>query len=101
MPYHPNPTNVQIDSIEEEMKKVGVWSTEVPGWIKNYQENHMMDHWQWLQYVYLPLRRNGTLSKPHYIAPILSPLLNTEPKYRDILQLVIELDSLSPTIEKK
>lgn len=93
--------NVQIDIIEETMKKVGVWSTEIPGWIKNYQEHHIIDVWQWLQYIYLPMRRNGTISQPHYIAPILSPFLNTEPEYREILQLVIELDSISPTIEKK
>lgn len=67
---------------------------------KNYQENHIIDVWQWLQYIYLPMRRNGTISQPHYIAPIISPFLNTEPKYREILQLVIELDSISPTIEK-
>ncbi len=82
------------------MQVAEVWSAEVPSWIKNYQHDHIPDIWQWLQYIYLPMRLNGTLSEPHYIAPILSPYLNAETKYREILQLVIELDAISPTIEK-
>lgn len=101
MAYHPNSTNVQIEIIEEAMKKAGVWSTHIPGWISNYRENNIIDIWQWLQFIYLPMRRNGTLSEPHYIAPILSPYLNAETSYSHILQLVIELDSITPTIEKK
>lgn len=101
MPYHPKDTNVQIEIIEEAMKKAGVWTTEIPGWIRNYQENNIINIWQWLQYIYLPMRLNGTLSKPHYIAPIISPYMNTESKYQEILQLVIELDAISSTIEKK
>ena len=90
----------QLEIIEEAMKNAGVWSTEIPGWIKNYQENHMMDIWQWLQYIYLPMRHKGILSEPHYIAPVLSPFLTTEPKYREILQLMIALDGISSTIDK-
>jgi len=83
------------------MKKAGVWSNVVPSWIKNYHNEEIPDIWQWLQYIYLPMRLNGTLSEPHYIAPILSPYLNAEPKYREILQLVIELDAISPTFQNK
>ncbi len=101
MSYHPNQANVQIEIIEEAMKKAGVWTTEIPSWIRNYQENNIMNIWQWLQYIYLPMRLNGTLSKPHYIAPIISSYMNTESKYQEILQLVIELDAISSTIEKK
>ena len=101
MAYHPNTTIVQIEIIEEAMKKAEVWSNRIPAWISNYNENNIIDIWQWLQFIYLPMRRNGTISEPHYIAPILSPYIYTETKYRDILQLVIELDSISPTLEKK
>ncbi len=101
MAQPPNPINIQIEIIEEAMKKAGVWSTEIPRWIRNYHENNIIDIWQWLQFIYLPMRCNGTIREPHYIAPIVSPYLNTETKYRHILQLVIELDSITPTIEKK
>jgi uncharacterized protein YqcC (DUF446 family) len=100
MPYHPNPTNVQIDLIREAMKTAGVWSEKIPNWVKNYQHNQIPNIWEWLQYIYLPMRLNGTISEPSYIAPMISPFLNAEPKYREILQLFIELDSISPTIEK-
>ncbi len=83
------------------MQEAGVWSEVIPGWVQNYQGNQFPDIWQWLQFIYLPMRLNGTITEPHYIAPILSPFLQAETKYRHILQLVIELDSLSPTIEKK
>jgi len=101
MAQHPNSIHVQIEHIENAMKKAGVWSTETPGWLKNYHENNIIDIWQWLQFIYLPIKRNGTIAQPHYVAPILSPYLNAEPKYRHILQLVIELDSISSTLEKK
>ncbi len=101
MPHYHNNTLEQIKQIETAMQKAEVWSKEVPSWIKNYQLDQIPDIWQWLQFIYLPLRLQGTISEPHYIAPILSPYLNDEKKYRHILQLVIELDSISPTLEIK
>ena len=91
----------QIHLIEEAMKAAGVWSKEAPVWIHHYSAEHIPDIWQWLQYIYLPMRLNGTVRKPHYIAPILGPYMATEPRLRQILQLVVELDSISSTIEKK
>jgi uncharacterized protein YqcC (DUF446 family) len=98
--HHPNPINVQIEIIEDAMKKAGVWSSEIPEWLRNYHKNNIIDIWQWLQFIYLPLKRNGSISQPHYVAPMLSPYLNAEEKYRHILQLVIELDAISPAFHK-
>lgn len=92
---------LQIAEIMTAMKKAGVWSHEIPSWIEKQSPSHIPDIWQWLQYIYLPMRLNGNWYKPHYLAPILSPYLDTAPELRQILQLVIELDSLSPTLEKK
>jgi uncharacterized protein YqcC (DUF446 family) len=92
--------HAQINQIQKAMKQSGVWTEQAPSWVKNYSNDQIPDIWQWLQYIYLPMRLNGTISEPHYIAPIVSPFLKSEIKYREILQLVIELDSLSPTINK-
>jgi uncharacterized protein YqcC (DUF446 family) len=91
---------MQIESIEHAMKNAGVWSQEIPEWVQTYSHGAIPNIWEWLQFIYLPLRSNGTLQKPHYLALILSPYMNAAPEYRNILQLVIELDSLSPTIQK-
>ncbi|MEO6130635.1 MAG: hypothetical protein ABIQ02_02220 [Saprospiraceae bacterium] len=100
MTLYADSIQIQIDLIEEAMKKAGVWSTEIPDWVTRYREEPIPDIWQWLQYIYLPMRYKGTVHKPHYVAPLLSPYLNTESPLKEILQLVIELDSISPTIPK-
>lgn len=96
-----NPLAHQIHLIETAMKEAGVWSSEIPAWIQDYSIADIPDIWQWLQYIYLPMRLNGSLTKPHYIAPILGPYMSTEPRLKQILQLVVELDSISSTLEKK
>jgi len=100
MSHYPNSLQVQIELIEEAMKKAEVWSTEVPDWIRNYKEGPIVNIWQWLQFVHLPLRSSGIIHQPNYLAPQLSNYMNSDPLQRKILQLVIELDSITPTIEK-
>jgi hypothetical protein len=90
-----------IDLIRHSMQQAGVWSYEIPAWIDKQSPEIIPNVWEWLQYIYLPMRLNGTWYKPHYIAPVLSPYMNTTPELRQILQLVIELDSITPTREKK
>ena len=96
----PDELSQQIELIRSAMMKAGVWSNEIPQWIDNASPHQIPDIWQWLQYIYLPMRLNDTWFKPHYIAPVISPYLNTTPELKQILQLVIELDSISSTLEK-
>jgi len=91
----------QIRLIQEAMKEAGVWSNQAPIWIHHYSTEEIPNIWEWLQYIYLPMRLNGTVTKPHYVAPILSPYMKSDPQLNNILQLVIELDSISTTLEKK
>src|SRR4029078_3832902 len=90
---------VQIDLIEEAMKKAGVWSMEEPEWVTHYHGEPIPNVWQWLQYIHLPMRVRGSVQKPRYIAPLLSPYMNSEAPFLQILQLVIELDSISTTLQ--
>lgn len=96
----PDELKEQIELIRSAMKNAGVWSNEIPQWIENTSPHQIPDIWQWLQYIYLPMRLNDTWYKPHYIAPVISPYLDTTPELKQILQLVIELDSISSTLEK-
>jgi uncharacterized protein YqcC (DUF446 family) len=91
----------QIEQIKEAMKKAGVWSKEEPDWIRYYQEGPIDNIWHWLQFIHLPSRSAGTIRKPYYLAPQLRSHINSDPKHHDILQLVIELDSISSTLHKQ
>ena len=89
----------QIEYIRDAMKKAGVWSDQAPAWVQQYTHGAIPNIWEWLQFIYLPMRICGTHHTPHYLAPILSPYMDSGPEYKWILQLVIELDSISPTIK--
>lgn len=92
--------NTQIDLIKEAMQQAGVWSQETPDWIRNYNEGPIVNIWQWLQFIHLPMRSAGIIDQPNYLAPQLKSYMNGDPLQRRIMQLVIELDSITPTIEK-
>jgi uncharacterized protein YqcC (DUF446 family) len=100
MSPYTNSISAQINLIEEAMKKAGVWSEELPDWIQNYSEDHIVNIWQWLQFIHLPMRMDGSFRQMPYLAPRLSAYMDSDPAHRDILQLVIELDSLTSTISK-
>lgn len=100
MPIPENTLKNQIKLIEEAMKKAGVWSEEVPEWIFDYKEGSIVNVWQWLQFIHLPMRLQGSLPKTKYLAPQLSSFMSHDPAHSHILQLVIELDSITPTIKK-
>ena len=89
----------QIQLIEDAMKKAGVWANRTPGWVYNYKGESAPDIWEWLQFIYLPMRSRGESCPPHLLAPLVAGHLEPEPMLQNILRLVIELDSLSPTIE--
>lgn len=92
--------NTQIDLIKEAMQQAGVWSNETPDWIRYYNEGPIENIWQWLQFIHLPLRSSGIIDQPHYLAPQLGNYMNSDPLQRKILQLVIELDSITSTFHK-
>ena len=99
MSNHEISVQEQIESIREAMKKAGVWADEAPAWVQRYTHGTIPNIWEWLQFIYLPMRMNSVKHQPHYLAPILSPYMDTGAEYKQILQLVIELDSISPTIK--
>lgn len=95
-----NQVNAQINLIQQAMKDAGVWSNEIPEWICHYHGGPIVNIWQWLQFIHLPLRNNGKIKKPQYLAPQISKYVDSDPSHRQILQLVIELDSITSTLHK-
>jgi uncharacterized protein YqcC (DUF446 family) len=82
----------KINEVIEEMKKTGVWENETPPWVKEFSE--------WLQFVYLPNRMQEAASnrwviEKKYIVPQAVKFFGNDVKKGKLLQLLIELDSLS------
>ena len=90
----------QISLIEGAMKKAGLWSHNVPDWIRTYKEGPIENVWQWLQFIHLPMRRNGNIDNSRYLAPQVSAHLESDTSHDELLQLIIELDSITSTLHK-
>ena len=99
MPVYQNNVQFQISLIEEAMKKAGLWSDSPPDWVSHYTDTSITDFWQWLQFIHLPMRAEGKLLPTNYLAPQLGAYTKHDTDLQNILQLVIELDAISPTID--
>lgn len=90
----------QIELIHQAMQQAGLWSAEMPAWIYAYEQGPVPDVWQWMQYIYLPMRLAGTIDHYEYLAPKINAHIKNNPALTPILQLIIELDALTPAIPK-
>ena len=89
----------QIKLIEDAMRESGIWSEAVPEWVHQYQGDVIPDIWQWLQFVYLPVRLEGIVSAPNYLAPQIRAHLSAPMTDNSLLmQRIIELDAMTSTI---
>lgn len=84
----------QIRLVEEALRQTGLWSCDVPVWVRHYSSGVVPDFWQWLQFVYLPLRESGQLSGADFLAPQARLFLDLSSQ-EVLLQRIIELDSLA------
>lgn len=82
------------------MENAGVWTENTPPWVHAYTEGTIPDIWQWMQFIYLPMRLQGIIKHPEYLAPQLNAHIKHNPDFTPILQLTIELDALTPTFQK-
>lgn len=89
----------QITLIEDAMKTAGIWSETIPDWVHQYCSDGIPDIWQWLQFVYLPMRKEAKMRTPHYLAPVITPHTGIkQPMHALILQRIVELDSMTSTL---
>lgn len=85
--------------IEDAMKVAGVWADTTPDWVCQYNSDVVPDIWQWLQFVYIPLRTKGIVSPSTYLAPqVIAHAAMALAEDSLLLQRIVELDSLTPTL---
>ncbi len=93
----------KIDNVWEEMKLTGVWKKHLPEWVNEYEKRNIEtehDFSEWLQFVYLPnlFQQAGTssmISQRRNVVPQAIKFFGEDVKKGKLLQLLIELDSLS------
>jgi hypothetical protein len=89
----------QITLIEEAMKHAGCWSDVAPEWVRHYQGASIPDIWQWLQFIYLPLRNQDVMKPVGYLAPQITAFVGNRAQVDPLLlQRIVELDSLTSTL---
>lgn len=99
MPTYQTQIQHQIRLVEEAMKETGKWSDTVPDWVREYRSGPIPDVWQWLQFIYLPLRIQNTLRPSQYLAPLVTAHAGDDlPPESILLQRIVELDSLTSTL---
>ena len=85
----------QINLIELEMRALGLWSDDRPEGLYRYDQLSAMTFWQWMQFVCLPEYRKSMYGSG-LLATQLRTFLNGELSlYTQLIQRIIELDSLS------
>lgn len=87
----------QIDRIRKAMQQAGVWQTESPDWVQRFVAARHPDFWEWLQYIYFPMRLAETKPPSSFLAPQLQQHIQDKPQYMVILELIIELDAMTPS----
>ncbi|MBU9936792.1 MAG: YqcC family protein [Ferruginibacter sp.] len=93
----------KINEVRAEMKRTGLWKMEIPAWVKEFEKRTITnreDFSEWLQFVYLPNRVQEAESRQPvmekiYIVPQAVKFFGSDIKKGKLLQLLIELDSLS------
>jgi len=93
----------KVQEIIDELKSAELWLKEPPVWVSDFQKGNIansQEFLEWLQFVYLPnlLPQSGNhniLLTKNYVAPQAVKFFNGDIKKGKLLQLLIELDSLS------
>ena len=93
----------KVQELSQIMKEEGLWKRREPDWVNNYSRSAALmtvDFFEWLQFVYLPnlLQETGahrTSASEQTIAPQAVKFFGEKARKGKLLQLLIELDSLS------
>ncbi len=93
----------KINEVREEMRKTGTWKNSLPEWVKEFGKRRTDagdDFNEWLQFIYLPnmlLEVENKQQRPEkiFIVPQAVQFFGSDIQKGKLLQLLIELDSLS------
>ena len=98
-----NKSTEKLIEIQNELQKQTLWYSQVPNWVNQYPDKNLItetDFIHWLQFIFLPNKLNEAKKKPINLVNINIALqaknfLGSNEKYQTLLNLLIELDSLS------
>jgi uncharacterized protein YqcC (DUF446 family) len=93
----------KIKEITKALKECGLWQEQEPQWVSVYHDKQVTsdhDFFSWLQFIYLPnllLEENNRqfIGKKAYVAPQAVHFFPSNMKDEKLLQLLVELDSLT------
>ena len=93
----------KVREITKALKETGLWQEQEPHWVSVYHDRLVTEDnnfFSWLQFIYLPnllLEENSRPSsgKKTYVAPQAFHFFPNNMKAEKLLQLLVELDSLT------
>jgi len=90
----------KIIEIIHEMKQHQLWKSQTPGWVTDFSDEEIIseeDFAGWLQFVFLPnLQQHSRMNeRKRMLAPQAVKFFGEDVRKGKLLQLLIELDSLS------
>jgi uncharacterized protein YqcC (DUF446 family) len=94
-----NPMNQKINEIIAELRNLGLWKKQAPGWVTDFSHKEIIseeDFAGWLQFVWLPnlQQHNRMIASENYVAPQAMRFFGEDVKKGKLLQLLVELDSI-------
>jgi uncharacterized protein YqcC (DUF446 family) len=91
----------KVAELKTEMKRIGLWKKHVPYWVNEFAQSNIkteQDFAEWLQFVYLPnmmqVENRSSMGTEKYIVPQAIQFFGVDVQKGELLQLLIELDSL-------
>lgn len=88
----------KVAEVYEELRRTSLWKAEVPEWVQQYKNIPctQVEFSEWLQFVFLPnkVQGNRTIISGG-IAPQAMRFYSTEVSKGRLLQLLVELDSIT------
>ncbi len=99
----PNEITNKLTAIQHELQQLKLWNVETPNWVNQYPEKDLItqtDFIHWLQFIFLPNKMNEIKNNSINLVNInialqANKFLGTHEKYHALMNLLIELDSLS------
>jgi uncharacterized protein YqcC (DUF446 family) len=90
----------KINEIIHEMQQHRLWKNQTPGWVTDFSNKEIIseeDFSGWLQFVFLPnLQQHSRMNEgKKMVAPQAVKFFGEDVRKGKLLQLLIELDSLS------
>ena len=93
-----NQLTEKISEVYAELKRTSLWKAKAPDWVNQYQKIPAteFEFCDWLQFVFLPNKAKGNMATCfESIAPQAARFFTKEVNKGNLLQLLIELDSLT------